>query len=139
MGVAIGVLVYISLIQPYAYSTCLLDSGSCLKIKYKKKGNTALLRIIPQGYTVWFDGRDALLYGEPTGQVCPGDTETAFVFDLKTDTPKGYLCVKSLDKVKELYSNEKEQVLMVRQESRMGMANLIDIMVLKGVISLNHL
>jgi hypothetical protein len=106
---------------------------------YKKKDNTVLMHVIPGGKTVWFDGRDVLLYGEPTGRVCEGSSEPAYVFDLKTDTPKGYLCAKPLSEVKLLYSNVPDQYIYTRHYSSIGMTNLIDIMVSKGVISLDHL
>jgi hypothetical protein len=139
-GIIIGIIVYIAIIHPYAYNTCLFSSGSCVKIKYQtKNNNTALIHILPEGKTVWFNGRDVLLYGEPIGQVCEGSFEPVYVFDLKTDTPKGYVCAKALEKIKKLYEDAPEQYLYIRSNASIGMANLIDILVSNNIISIDHL
>lgn len=139
-GIIIGIIIYIAVVHPYAYNTCLLSNGSCVKIKYKKKNdNTALIHILPEGKTVWFNGRDVLLYGEPTGQVCESPSEPVYVFDLKTDTPKGYVCVKALEKISKLYKDVPEQYIFTRYNTSIGMANLIDILVANDIISIDHL
>lgn len=139
-GIIIGIIIYSSIVQPYAYNTCLLNSESCVKIMYKTKLNTVLMHIIPEGKTVWFNGRDILLYGEPTGRICEDDTtEPVYVFDLKTDTPKGYLCAKSLVEVQEIYKDSPSKYISVRNTGSIGIANLVDIMVSKDIISLDHL
>lgn len=137
-GIIIGIIIYIAIVQPYAYNTCLFSSGSCVKIKYKKKNNTALIHVLPEGKTVWFNGRDVLLYGEPTGNVCDDSLEPAYAFDLKTDTPKGYVCAKSLTEIKKLYEAEPDQYITTRHPGSIGMANLIDIMVANNIISIDH-
>lgn len=139
LGIIVGLVIYVTVVYPYAYNTCLFSSGSCVKIKYKKKNNTVLMRVLPEGKTVWFNGRDVLLYGEPTGHVCEGSLEPVYVFDLKTDSPKGYLCARSLGKIEELYQNEPYQYINTRHRASIGMANVIDIMVAHGIISLEHL
>lgn len=43
-------------------SLCLTESGTCIFVKYRAKGNAAIATLEPEGITVFFNGQHAYLY-----------------------------------------------------------------------------
>lgn len=106
IGIAIGIVIYTTIIRPFAIKTCLINSEKCITLEYQQKGNTALIHDISTGHHILFTGNSILLYGEPTGKICESGGEPTYVWDIATSKPKGYLCSKSIQSIKNLYYND---------------------------------
>jgi hypothetical protein len=135
LGIFCGIIFYVMVVHPWGIKTCLINSYDCLKVQYQQKNGTVLAHEITQNVYIWFDGKDVLLYGQPTGQICESDTEPVFVWDLKTNEQKGYLCAKPLKEVLLLYSQEPVQYFSFKTNTRVAdLADIIDIMIDKQII-----
>lgn len=108
----VAIIVYQFIVKPYILEpSCLIDTQSCLKIQYQRVQNSVLVHMIPTGYWVWFDGKDILIYGDPTGRVCKDeDFESVYVYDVSTRKILGYMCAKPLSQVKDFYKRHNSPI-----------------------------
>lgn len=127
LGIILGALVFISVITPWARATCLFDKGKCVGVEYQTKDNSVLAHVAPSGKYIWFDGKELMLFGEPTGNICedPGTTP-AYVMDTKSGVPRGYRCTKPLEEIKEYYKNTPSHTLFVRGNGSMGINEVVN-------------
>ena len=104
----VAIIMYQFIIKPYLLEPmCLIDTQSCLKIEYQRFQNSVLIHMIPTGYWIWFDGKDILIYGDPTGRVCKYEGfDSVYVYDVSTRKILGYMCAKSLSEVKDFYKRQ---------------------------------
>jgi hypothetical protein len=118
LGVLVGVVVFISMVRPWLKKTCLIDTDGCVKIRYQKKDNSVLVHVAPSGKVVWFDGKEILLYNEPTGRICDtGDPAYVWTTPSEKEThtvPQGYMCAKSLKDVEKFYDGVEPQFAFMR-------------------------
>lgn len=136
IGLFLGVIVY-GFIRPIAVNTCLINSDSCVRIEYRKKNDTALIRDKESGKYIWFIGNAVLLYNEPTGRVCDAPNESAYVLDLVTNKPRGYLCVEPISLVKaKYYSNVSVQNLVLKTRETLDLFNMVNALIDNGVIKI---
>ena len=137
VGLLLGVIIYVSAVRPIAIDTCLINSDHCTRIEYRKKNNTALIRDTMSGKHIWFVGDDVLLYNEPTGRVCDAPNESAYVWDLVTNKPRGYLCVEPLSRVKaKYYSDVPAQNLILKTRGTFELLDMVNALMDNGVIEL---
>lgn len=128
LGIIVGVVVYVIIVEPWATKTCLLNSQDCVKVKYKTKNGTLLAYETTSGKYVWFDGNEILLYGQPVGSQCDAPYQSAYVWDLKSKEPKGYLCAKSIDDILEIYKDEPYQYFSKRTVGTYDLVDLVNVM-----------
>lgn len=139
IGISIGIIVYIFVVRPLAASSCLVDTRNCIALEYQTLGNTALIYDKASDRHIWFVGDDILLYGEPTGRLCDedGDYEPAYVWNMSSNTAKGYTCSFPIRKVKEMYYKlERTNVLNIKTIGTLDMYGMVNALIDKGVISI---
>lgn len=125
-------------IKPFLWKSC-LTGNECIMAWYKRFKNSVLIRLKANVY-VWFDGRDVLLYGTHHDRACPENSSTAFVWDVKTGSPKGILCSRPVAEVKNMYASIPRQWFYVPREKTqredVHVYGLIAHLVEKGIIVL---
>lgn len=136
IGLLLGVIIYISVVRPMAINTCLINSDSCTRIEYQKKGNTAFIHDMESGNYIWFVDDAALLYNEPTGRICQAPNEPVYVWDLVTNKPRGYLCAVPVSAVTKYYSDIPVQNVILKTHGSFEMLDMVNALVDKGVIEL---
>ena len=137
LGILIGTVIYVYLYKHVFYQTCLVDGNTCHKLLYKIRGNSALINVLDTPIHVWFDGRDAFIYGHGHGKICDDTTkEVAYVVDLNSRDTKGWVCANTLDHVKHLMINQPERSLLVRGSlpSAIDLLHYLDV---RHIINLN--
>jgi hypothetical protein len=134
IGITLGIICYVGFFEPLAYSTCLVDPENCTKVFVKTKGSTALIRETQSGKVVWFNGRDIFLFNETVGLFCEEPSEPTFVWNLSTNTPRGYLCTRSLTEVESLYSNEPEQIFAIRAKGTISIIEMVNFLLQNNVL-----
>lgn len=135
IGIILGIVIYLSLIKPWLIQTCLINSKKCIKINYKQKDNSLLIHIVPTGKTIWFDGKDILIYNEPTGKICENNSQPVYVWDTKINKEKGYLCAKTLKEVNLFYKNYPTQYISIKTDKTLNMFDIINHFIDLGIIS----
>lgn len=136
IGASLGLITYASVVRPLAVATCLIESEACVLVRYKKKGSTVLIEIPTSNVSIWFDGKDALLYGEPTGKTCDGKWESVYVFDLSLNRPRGYLCAEPLKDVDAMYHEIPWSAFPLRTEKTLNMVDVINAFIDQDIISI---
>jgi len=109
VAILLAVVIYQFIIKRYVLEPlCFIGTNKCMKIEYQQYENSVLVHMIPSGYWVWFDGKDILVYGEPTGKVCKDEGyESTYVYDVSARKVIGYMCAKDLTQVKAFYERQK--------------------------------
>lgn len=137
VGLLIGVFIYVLAVRQIAIDTCLINSDYCTRIEYQKKNNTALIHDMGSGNYIWFVGDDVLLYNEPTGRVCDAPNESAYVWDLVTNKPRGYLCVEPLSQVKaKYYSKVPVQNIILKTRGTFELLDMVNALIDNKVIEI---
>lgn len=137
IGVVCGIIIYVLIIYDWAEKTCLINSHECVKIRFQHINGTALINDMVSGTHIWFDGKDALLYGEPTGKICEKHYDSVFVWDIEKNKPRGYLCAKSLDTVKRIYKDSPIHYISHKSISTLKFLDLINLLMDLGIIYIN--
>lgn len=129
---------YVFIAKPYfLVKSCLLDTNSCLRIKYLRYNDSVLVNIQPTGYWVWFDGKNLFIYGEPTGRICDTTSEPVYVYNTQTRKVAGYACVKTLKEVQTFYAKAKEEFIYVPNPgTNFSVYDLINILSEREIITL---
>ena len=127
----IGISLYFLVFRNVLKSYNLLDTNKSLKIKYQQYLNSVLINAIGSEYWIWFDGKDVLVYGIPTGRICNDSYctgsdscktkddeesckndkddcrwekyEPVYIYDTTVNKPIGYQCAKPLYEIKSFY------------------------------------
>jgi hypothetical protein len=107
IAVFTSMVLYQFVLKPYVYiPLCLLKTEECIKLKYQQYYNSILVNAEPSGYWVWFNGEDVFVYGINSGKTCiDNGYESAYVIDAISNKVKGYMCVKTLEYIQNLYNN----------------------------------
>lgn len=129
---------YVFIVKPFfLVKTCLIDTDMCLRLEYFRYKDTVLLHAQPTGYWVWFDGKNIMIYGEPTGRVCDTTSEPVYMYDTKANKISGYACVKTLTEVQKFYKNIKPEFIYVHDpDINYNVYDLINMLVKRKIISL---
>lgn len=106
IAIFLAFVIHQFIIRPWLYQNGLLNTSEALQIRYQKYDNSVLVHMLPTGFWIWFDGRDILVYGEPTGRICNDDYDPAYMYDVQNRKSKGYVCADTLEKVKSFYNNK---------------------------------
>lgn len=137
IGTLVGVIVYVKIVRPFASNTCLVDSHRCINLEYQTTGNTALIHDLSSGRHIWFVGDDILLYGEPTGRICDDGHDAAYVWNLSTNEPKGYICSSPVDVIKQrYYSNAPVGYMSIKTKGTLDMFGMVNELIDRNVISI---
>jgi len=139
IAILFGFSIFELLIVPYLKSKCIIYTNSCIQIQYQQIDNSVLVHMIPTGWWVWFDGKQVLIYGEPTGRVCNDGFEAVFVYDVQQKKEIGYLCAKSLTDVQDFYKNAPYQYIYNRTDtSNFNVYSMINFLADKRIINLDY-
>lgn len=136
LAIVAGLVLYYGILREYFVNTCLIRPWECIRIEYTHKDNTVLVYEKDSGNYVWFDGRDILLYGEPTGRVCDDPYESVYVWDLVQNKAKGYACAKPIDEVKDIYEQYPTQYISLKYPGTLSITDLVNALISRGIIQL---
>lgn len=119
VGIMLGYSIYELIIRNILEKTCVLNTHTCMQIRYQSYANSVLIHAIPYGYWIFYDGQKAFIYGLETGASCKPPWTAAYVVDLKFNQILGYLCVAPIEKVQTFYNNIKAptQAIFIRNPS----------------------
>ena len=133
MGVLLGIVVYVFFVYPALLSSPLINTNKSLEISYQQIDNSLLIQMTT-GYWIWFDGKDALLYGQPTGRDCDDGYQSVFVIDISSGNKLGYMCATELTKVMGYY--EKQPVNRIyTKDVGLDAIQIINLFLEKGIIT----
>lgn len=137
----VALIVYEFIVKPYLLEPmCLIDTQACLKIKYQTFENSVLVHMIPTGYWIWFDGKDVLIYGDPTGRVCKDEGfESAYVYDVSTRKIIGYMCAKSIIQIQDFYKKQNSPIKYIFKRNfsaNFNVYDLINLLADKNIINI---
>lgn len=133
---------YNYIVNPYIlYPLCLTDSETCNRMSYYKYENSALIKMQPSGFWIWYNGDNAYIYGQPTGIKCDDPTkyEPSFAIDTKTGQKIGYQCVQKLDTLINFYSGQSKEQFIYDRVSDINNVDVYYVLNLfdkKGIISI---
>jgi len=112
----------------------LIDTYKSLKIQYQQYLNSVLIYVIQSQYWIWYDGKDVLVYGLPTGRICndsycTGNKESCtdksekdcisdkectwekyepvYIYNTTVNKAVGYQCAKPLYEIQSFYCCKK--------------------------------
>ena len=136
IGLGLGIICYKTFLEPVALQSCLVDSENCVRVLYKKKNNTVLCKELRSGKVIWYNGRDVLLYNESTGRLCPDPYSPTYVWNLVTNTPRGYLSAKNLREVENIYQNQPWSSISIKVDGTIDLIGLINFLIDQRVIIL---
>lgn len=105
-------IIYHLVVKPYILTPLsFINTSTALQIQYQQYGNSVLVHILPTGYWIWFDGKDIIVYGEPSGRVCKDQGyDSVYVYDVIKKKVSGYMCAKDLEEVKKLYNDKNSKI-----------------------------
>ena len=106
IGIAIGYLVYRKIVKRMLFSQCLLDTNTCLQLQYYNYGNSALIQVLPTGYWIYFNGKDAFIYLSIRNEICEGEYEPVYKMDATTGEPHKMICAESLKNILKYYESK---------------------------------
>ena len=142
LAVVVAYVIYQKIVEPKILQPyCLINTNTCLRIRYRRYKNSVLVHMQPTGFWVWFDGKDVLIYGEPTGRLCMDDKyDTVYVYDVSVNKVIGYRCAKKISEVQQFYDSKKAPVEYLYQrhfKSNFDVYDLINFLADRGIINLN--
>jgi len=112
----------------------LINTNNSLKIQYQQYLNSVLIYVLESQYWIWFDGKDVLVYGLPTGRICndsycAGEDgsckdlsekdcrgkknctwekyEPVYIYDTTVNKAIGYQCAKPIYEIQSFYCCKK--------------------------------
>lgn len=106
IGIAIGYLVYRKLVQPMLFDQCLLSTNTCLQLEYYNYENSAVIHVLPAGYWIYFNGKDAFIYNAVRNEECDKGYEPVYKMDATTGEPHKLICVESLNNILKFYTDK---------------------------------
>lgn len=135
-----SIILYYLVLKPFLIKKCLLNTQNCMQLAYQKYKNTILIHMQPTGYWIWYDGKDILLYGEPTGRICTQEnTEPAYIYDTSNKQILGYKCVSKLNTIKDFYDKQtKVEYIFDSNIKNMNMYEIINYLVDKNIITISN-
>jgi len=111
LGILFGIVLYKLLLKPYTLDKLCITSRDFVIIKYRSYSNSVIIHMQPYGYSIFFDGEKAFVYGLPTSQKCEPSKKNnyviAYVIDVKFNHIYGFLCVAPIDQVESFYDEKK--------------------------------
>jgi len=133
MGILVGIVAYVFIIYPALCRTPIINTNRALEIRYQQIDNSLLIQMTT-GYWIWFDGKDALLYGQPTGRECDDGYDSVFVMDIASGNKLGYMCATELTKVMEYYKDKGINYMYVKDVG-LDAIQIINLFLEKGIIT----
>jgi hypothetical protein len=111
LGILFGVVFYQLRFKPHTLDRLCITTHDFVQIAYKSYNNSVIIHMQPYGYSIFFDGEMAFVYGLPTSQKCEESKKNnyvvAYVIDVKFTNIYGFLCVAPIEQVEEFYDNMK--------------------------------
>lgn len=124
-------VLFIFLVKPKILEPmCLINTNNCIQIEYQKYKNSVLIHLLPLGNWIWFDGKNIIVYGEPTGKVCNDPNyESAYVINTDLQKIEGYICSLKISKVINFYNDKKSKKEYIYKRSKKNKTyNVYDVM-----------
>ena len=117
IAIAIAYILYTTVIEMFLSDQCLIDTNTCLQLRYYNFENSVLVQMLPAGYWIYFNGKYGYIYETLTSSyVCDEGYEPVYRMDPTTGLPHELECVESLQNIIEFYrkKNIKPKTLFKR-------------------------
>jgi hypothetical protein len=124
VGLATSILIFRYIVlRIVLYETCAVNDDTCLKVKVWTHHNSALAHVEPQGYFVWFNGFDFLVYSDTLrsykcGKIGASQAVPAFRLSQLSAEPESVACVDPLEDVRNFYKSSHPFYLYDRKFGR---------------------
>uniref|UniRef100_A0A6C0KEV4 Uncharacterized protein n=1 Tax=viral metagenome TaxID=1070528 RepID=A0A6C0KEV4_9ZZZZ len=142
-AIAVGWVFYALFLRKYGlFDGCISNPEFCVRLLYKTRHNTALVRVVPTDEVFLFDGARAYIYDSASDNPCDTGYEAAFSLNPRTTEVVSLECIVSVAQAEELFRAQEWQNLAESRvhASARSYANtpqhVVNALVRNGVINL---